>query len=276
MHIVLVGCGKMGKAILSGWLTCLPQEHKFSIIDPITTYEDLALEKASFLEFDITVYSSYDDFAKQKIAQDPDVFLLAVKPQIVKKILSSYQSYKNSLFISIIAGCNISIFQGILGINVAIVRCMPNTAAAIQKSITAWYPNDYVSIEQKSVAEFLLSAIGKTVLLEKEKDLHAVVALSGSGPAYIFYLMEVMELAGVELGLSADLSKILVREMISGSSALAESSINEASDLRKEVTSPQGTTYEALLHLMKENNGLKSLMTDAIKACHNRSIMLSK
>jgi pyrroline-5-carboxylate reductase len=174
------------------------------------------------------------------------------------------------LFVSIAAGKTISYFEKHLGSEAAIVRAMPNTPAAVGRGVTVGCPNAHVSESQRVWADELLAAVGEVAWVEDEDQIDAVTALSGGGPAYVFLLAEVMTEAGVQAGLPADLAMRLARVTVSGAGELMHQSSDEPATLRKNVTSPGGTTAEALKILMADG-ALQSLMTKAIAAATRRS-----
>jgi len=192
------------------------------------------------------------DFAGIPAGFTPDVVVLAVKPQMMDAALPPYAGFKDAVFLSIAAGKTIAYFEKLLG-DVAVVRAMPNTPAAVRRGITAVVPNAKVSPAQRQATETLLSAVGEVAWLESENLMDAVTAVSGSGPAYVFLLAEVMAQATV-----------------SGSGELLHRSSDSSAQLRQNVTSPNGTTFAALQVLMDEE-GMAPLMTKAVAAATTRS-----
>lgn len=213
----------------------------------------------------------------QRAIQEADVVVLAVKPQVMKDVLTemadSAQQHK-PLFISIAAGIEIDSINQWLGGNMAIVRCMPNTPALVQAGATALYANDIVTVEQKEQADQILRAVGIALWVNDESTLDAVTAVSGSGPAYFFLLMEAMQNAGIQLGLSADAAKQLTLQTALGAAQMAIGSDVDASELRKRVTSPNGTTERAIKTF--EEGGFRELCYKALTACRDRSVELAK
>jgi len=209
-----------------------------------------------------------------------DVIVLAVKPQIMKLVCEPLQADLSSkpqaikpLIISIAAGVSIASLKLWLGGKaMPIVRCMPNTPALVQAGMTGLYANNEVSQPQHELAESILRSVGSTLWLSDEDKLDAVTAVSGSGPAYYFLVMEAMQDAAQKLGLTADESRLLVLQTAFGAAKLALESEDDAGVLRQRVTSKGGTTEAALKTLM--DGGLPALFEDALKAAENRSVEL--
>jgi len=260
--LLLVGCGKMGGAMLEGWLE--------RGLDPLETHvvEPSAPSLAPFAEYQVRHYA---DPAALPEGLKPRVVLLAVKPQMMDGALPSYRRFvrPETLFLSIAAGKTIGYFERGLG-EAAIVRSMPNTPAAVGRGITVACANPRVTKSQRDQADGLLSAVGEVAWVEREDLLDPVTAVSGGGPAYVFLLIEYLAEAGVAAGLPPDLAMRLARVTVSGAGELARQSREPAAQLRQNVTSPAGTTLEALKILMAED-GLKPLLTRAIAAAARRS-----
>ena len=255
--LVLVGCGKMGGAMLEGWLTGGLEPSSVHVIDPMPSDRLQALHV----------------HLNEPLPASPSVLVVAVKPQMMGAALLDVAIFGggNTVIISIAAGTTIAQFEDAFGPGTPIIRAMPNTPAAVGKGITALIGNAHVSDAQIALAETLLSAVGKTVSLTDEDQMDAVTALSGSGPAYVFHLIETMAAAGVEQGLPEDLAMKLALTTVSGAGALAEASVENPTQLRVNVTSPNGTTQAALEVLMHEETGFPSLLNRAIKAAADRS-----
>ena len=205
-----------------------------------------------------------------------DVVVLAVKPQVMKlvcKDLSSLSTAKDTLFISIAAGITVDSLQNWLGIGKAIVRCMPNTPALVQAAATAAFANAAVLEPQKVLAEQILTAVGTVNWLDNENALDVVTALSGSGPAYFFLLMEAMEEAATKLGLDATIARELTIQTAFGAAKLVASDSIAPAELRKRVTSPGGTTEAALNQFASD--GFRDMVDRAIKAAQARSVQLA-
>ena len=262
--LVLLGCGKMGSAMLKGWLDHGITLSKIHIIDPYPS------------EW-ITVLASEGLNLNTSLPKSPAVCVLAVKPQLLTDSISQVAAYgkTNTLCISIAAGITIEKLEHLLGHDAQIIRAMPNTPAAIGKGITALVGNKNISETGYHITQELLSVIGTCVRLEKEDQMDAVTAVSGSGPAYVFHFIETLAAAGVEEGLSENLAMELAIATIAGAGALAEQSKETAEQLRINVTSPGGTTAAALNVLMNDQSGLPPLLKNAITAAAERSRELS-
>lgn len=261
--ILLVGGGRMGSAMLAGW-----REQGLSqavIIDP-------SPEAASLAGPGVTVLA---DAAAIPPGFGPQAVVLAVKPQMAAAALPAYARFAGSaVFISIMAGKTIATIGQMLGGSAAIVRAMPNTPAAVRQGITVAFPSAAVSAPQRALADTLLAAVGSVAWVEAETLLDPVTAISGGGPAYVFLLTELMEQAGLEQGLPAVLARQLARQTVIGSAALLAASDEDASQLRINVTSPGGTTAEAL-KLLRADDALPEIFRKAIAAATERSRALS-
>lgn len=252
--LVLLGCGKMGGALLQGWLK-----------------GGLAPERVQVIEPDPPDWLEGTGVALNPEAPGPaSVAVLAVKPQVMAEAAPALEPLagQGTLFVSIAAGTPIGFFEDLFGSEAAVVRAMPNTPAAIGRGITALIGNGRVGEERMRMAEALLAAVGETVRLEDEAEMHAVTGLSGSGPAYVFHMIEAMAEAGAAAGLRPDLAMRLARATVAGAGALADASDEPAERLRVNVTSPGGTTAAGLGVLMDE---LPDLMTRTVAAAAGRS-----
>jgi pyrroline-5-carboxylate reductase len=258
--LALIGAGKMGSAMLEGWLALGLDPRRVSIFDPKPAPEIQALTAKGI------VLNPASDAAGK-----PAVVVLAVKPQIAPDALPSVIPLVGSdtLVISIMAGKTMKFLEAALP-NAAIVRAMPNTPAAIGRGITVAVPNDAVTAEQKQRAHALLAASGAVEWIADERLMDAVTAVSGSGPAYVFLLAETLARAGVAAGLPEDLAARLARETVAGAGELLHRSPLDPATLRKNVTSPAGTTAAALDVLMA-SDGLDPLMRQAVAAATRRS-----
>jgi pyrroline-5-carboxylate reductase len=257
--ILLVGCGRMGSAMLSGWRE---QGLASSIaVDP-------APSAAAFAGPDLTVV---DDAGAIPEGFSPAAVVMAVKPQNAAATLPAYARFAaNTVFLSIMAGRTITGIGASLGASASIVRAMPNTPAAVRQGVTVACPSAGVTTQQKALCDRLLQAIGKVAWIEDEALLDPVTAVSGSGPAYVFLLAELMEQAAIEQGIPPDLARLLARQTVAGSGALLAASADDASALRIAVTSPGGTTAEALSVLMNPD-AWPIAMSQAIAAATRRS-----
>lgn len=257
--ILLVGCGKMGGALMDGWIGRGTPPDAIYVVDPMQP--DLPAGVAGGAAFE----DIPDGFA-------PSVVVLAVKPQVMDKVLAPYSAIvrPETVFLSIAAGRTIASFEAVLGAEAHIVRAMPNTPAAVGRGITVLARNAVVSKHQREACAALMSAVGKVAWVDDEGLIDAVTGVSGSGPAYVFHLVEAMAAAGVAAGLAPDLAMQLARETVAGSGELLARSADDAATLRENVTSPGGTTAAALDILMAQD-GLTALMTRAILRAAQRS-----
>jgi pyrroline-5-carboxylate reductase len=256
--ILLIGCGKMGNALLSGWLTRGIPASRIHIVEP-----------AGVAQTDVAAVRAAGDLPA---GLKPDVVVFAVKPQALDEIAPEYRRFTGAgaVALSIAAGKTIAVFERHLGANAAIVRTMPNTPAAVGRGITVACANQHANQAQRALCESLLEAVGEVAWVEDEALLDPVTAVSGSGPAYVFLLIETLAEAGVASGLPAELAQRLARATVIGSGELARLSHEDAAQLRKNVTSPGGTTAAALDVLMGAG-GLVELMTRAVAAATRRS-----
>lgn len=240
--LVLLGCGKMGSAMLAGWLDHGLPAASVWVIDPYPS-DWLKAQGVNI---------------NTPLPQAPAVVLVAVKPQMMGDALPAIQALGggSSLFISVAAGTSLATFEQVLGADTPVVRAMPNTPAAIRQGITAVIGNSNVAAADLALAEDLLSAIGETVRLDDEAQMDAVTGLSGSGPAYVFHLIETMAAAGQAHGLPHGLAMKLAKSTVAGAGALAMAADEDPSQLRVNVTSPNGTTQAALEVLMHEQQGV--------------------
>ena len=255
--LVLLGCGKMGSAMLAGWLDRGLPASSVWVIDPKPS--DWVLAQGVHLN--------------KPLPRDPAIVLVAVKPQMMGDALPTLTTLGNgsTTFLSVAAGTPISAFEAVLGSDTPIIRAMPNTPAAVGKGITALIGNRHADATRMDLAEALVAAVGQVVRLESEDQMDAVTGVSGSGPAYVFHLIEALAAAGEAQGLPADLAMQLAKATVAGAGALAEQSDEDPSQLRVNVTSPQGTTAAALEILMDENSGFPPLLRRAVAAAADRS-----
>ena len=260
--LVLVGCGQMGSAMLRGWLA-RGAARRFVVVEPAGAPPELAAAP------EVSWHGTADDLPG---SPPPDAVVFAVKPQVMDDVLPPYRRLvgPGTLFLSIAAGKTIAGIARHLGGGAAIVRCMPNTPAAIGRAITVACPNPRVEARQRELCDLLLAAIGESAWVEDEALMDAVTAVSGSGPAYVFLLIEARSAAGVRAGLPAELALRLARSTVAGAGELARLSSDPPARLRENVTSPGGTTRAALDVLMGER-GLPELMDRAIAAATARS-----
>jgi pyrroline-5-carboxylate reductase len=260
--LVLVGAGKMGGAMLEGWLRAGLDAKRIVILDPSPPPEIDAVIMRHALKRNPPV----DTIA------DAEIVVIAVKPQIIDEVVPGLAPLGRSkpLILSVAAGKTIATFERFFGKDAAVIRSIPNTPAAIGRGITAMAANPQVTPHQRAQAETLLSAIGEVVTVPDESLIDAATAVSGSGPAYVFYLTECLAAAGAKMGIPADLAMQLARATVAGAGELMRVTGTDAGTLRQNVTSPKGTTYAALQVLMADK-GLAPLMAEAIEAATKRS-----
>lgn len=270
INLALIGCGKMGTAMLRGWLAS-GIENRVYILDPAGIPEDLQ-------DYVPNPVSFFTDPAKFiSAAPAADIFIIAVKPQMMEDVCKSIAKAvpRGALVLSIAAGQTIAAFERRFGAEQPVVRTMPNTPASIGEGISVAVANGNVTEAQKAQADAVLKSIGRTEWVDDENLLNAVTAVSGSGPAYVFLLIEVMAEAGRKSGLPADLSMRLARQTVIGAGALAKKEAAlPVSSLRQNVTSPGGTTEAALRVLM--GGPMQRMFDEAIAAATTRGKELSK
>ena len=257
--ILLVGCGRMGSAMLAGW-----RERGLApsvAVDP-------APAARAWTGPDLTVVA---EPAAIPSGFTPEAVVFAVKPQNAAATLPHYAGYAGlSVFLSIMAGRTIGGMAALLGTDAAIVRAMPNTPAAVRQGVTVACPGEGVDAARQALCGELLRAIGKVAWVQDEALLDPVTAVSGSGPAYVFLLAELMEAAAREQGIPPDLARLLARQTVAGSGALLAASEDDAAALRVAVSSPGGTTERALAVLMA-SDAWPAAMSRAIQAATQRS-----
>jgi pyrroline-5-carboxylate reductase len=256
--LVLVGAGKMGGAMLDGWLALGLDPAKLAIQEPQPT-PDIAALKDRGVRINPPAAS----------IDDASVIVIAVKPQVAADVVPPLKALLRSgtVAVSVMAGKTLAFLQGALG-NGAIVRSIPNTPAAIGRGITVAVPNAKVTERQRGLADALLGSVGTVEWVDDEGLIDAATAVSGSGPAYVFLLAESLARAGAAAGLPADLAARLARATVAGAGELLHRSPLDAATLRQNVTSPGGTTAAALGVLM---DGLDPLMEKAVAAATERS-----
>ncbi len=261
--LLLVGAGRMGSALLAGWREQgLTQAY---VIDPSSDAQSLAGSGVSVLP---EAGLLPPDFM-------PLAVILAVKPQVASVAVQGYERFLGSaVFISIMAGKTVQGVAQLLGGNPAVVRAMPNTPAAVGQGITVAFAGSHVLPTQQELSSRLLSAVGSVAWVKEEPMLDPVTAISGGGPAYVFLLTELLEQAGLDQGLPAELAKVLARQTVMGSAALLAASSETPEALRIAVTSPGGTTAEAL-KLLRADDALPKIFKAAIQAATERSRELS-
>ena len=257
--LLLVGCGKMGGAMLEGWLARGLKVADVVVAEPV----DALRPRTAGLR---AVASTAE------VASTPEIVVLAVKPQSMDAVLPDLKRFadEGSVFLSIAAGKTLKYFASHLGASAKVVRSMPNTPAAVRQGITVATASSGVSQAERKRCHALLEAVGQVLWVDDEALLDPVTALSGSGPAYVFLLVEAMAAAGAKLGLSAEMAMQLARATVVGSGELLRQSAEPASQLRVNVTSPGGTTAAALKVLMAED-GVQQIFDKALAAASHRS-----
>jgi pyrroline-5-carboxylate reductase len=265
--IGFIGGGNMASSLISGLIASghSPQQIWVSDISPDTL---------TTLASNLKVNTSANN---DTVINEADVIVLAVKPQTladVAKSIAPLIRQRKSLVVSIAAGISQNSLSNWLGADTAIVRCMPNTPALVLTGATALHANNKVTAEQRDLAESILRSVGIALWVEDESELDAVTAVSGSGPAYYFLLMEAMEKAALELGLSETTARLLVQQTALGAAKIALESSESPEQLRKRVTSPGGTTQQAIETF--QQGGFTELVSKALHAARDRSIEMSK
>jgi pyrroline-5-carboxylate reductase len=258
----------MGYAMLSGWLNS----------GKLATSETLVVEPNGDLRHRAARLGSTVAASSAELPADlaPELVVIAVKPQVIRDVLADYTRFAGkSTFLSIAAGTGIATFTEILGTGAPVIRCMPNTPAAIGKGMMVVVSNPNVAEKTKTFVNDLLSASGEVATIDDEDLMDAVTAVSGSGPAYIFHFIECLTAAAEKAGLPAETAKLLAMQTVYGAASLAAESGEDPAVLRKQVTSPNGTTAAALNVLMGDDR-LKNLVAEAVEAARARSVELGK
>lgn len=265
--IAFIGGGNMGRSLIGGLIADGFDAARIRVAEP-----DEQRRNVLASQFGITVTRS-----GETAVRDCNVVVLAVKPQIMQAVaraLGPHLHDRRALVISVAAGIREDALDRWLGGGLPIVRTMPNTPALVQSGATALHGNARVSREQRNLAESVMRAVGLTVWLEDEAHMDAVTALSGSGPAYIFLVMEAMEQAGRELGLAPETARLLTLQTAFGAAKMALETSEDTRALRQHVTSPGGTTEQAIKVLVEGN--IQQLFTEALKAGHLRAVELAE
>jgi pyrroline-5-carboxylate reductase len=266
-NIGFIGGGNMASSLIRGLCA---SGHSPSQIWVSDINQDALQTLAETLNVNISV-------SNEAVINEVDVVVLAVKPQILRTVAESSAALlqaKKVLVVSIAAGISQASLSRWLGDKVAIVRCMPNTPALVLTGATALHANSNVDDEQRDLAENILRAVGISLWVEDEKELDAVTAVSGSGPAYYFLLMESMEKAAIEMGLSQETARLLIQQTALGAAKIALESNESPKQLRNRVTSPGGTTQCAIETF--EEGDFAQLVSKALHAAKERSIEMSK
>lgn len=260
-RVLLVGAGKMGGAMLEGWIGLGLEPARIAVVDPGPPPEVAALLTARGIALN------------PLNGGPPAVMLLAVKPQVAPEVLAKVAPLAGpqTLVVSVMAGRTLGFLEAAFAPGTAVVRSIPNTPAAIGRGVTVAVPNATVTPEQMQIADALLRASGGVEWVDDEALIDVATAVSGSGPAYVFLLAEALAAAGAQAGLPADMADRLARATVAGAGELMVRSGIDPAQLRKNVTSPNGTTAAALAVLMDEDKGFGRLLAEAVAAAARRS-----
>ena len=269
VRLILVGCGNMGYAMLSGWLKSgrLSPAEVF-VAEPNATLRDRAKELGA---------QTGKEAADLPDGSRPEIVVIAVKPQAVREVLDSYRGLGTgaATFLSIVAGTPVATFEKVLGVGTPVVRCMPNTPAAIGQGMMVLFANQHVRPETQAQIADLLSVSGAVAAIWDESLMDAVTAVSGSGPAYVFHFIECLGKAGEATGLPRDTARMRALQTVFGAACLAAETGTDPGELRRQVTSPNGTTAAALDILMNADE-LQTLLSRAVEAAQRRSVELGR
>lgn len=265
--ISFIGGGNMAQALISGLMSCGVKPNLITVSDPSSEAREQLAAKG---------LNTVDPTADAKAAViDADIVVLAVKPQVMKAVVSSFaDALDNQLVISVAAGLSTELLSDMLGGYGNIVRAMPNTPAMIQMGATGLYGTDDISAEQKQLASAVMEASGLVMWVDDEAHMHAVTAVSGSAPAYMFYIIESMVDGAVALGLDKEQASALAMQTMLGAAKMAMGSEDALSELRRKVTSPNGTTQAAIESMQANEIGRQ--IGEAMQACYDRSQALSE
>ncbi|WP_372844868.1 pyrroline-5-carboxylate reductase [Psychrobacter sp.] len=265
--ISFIGGGNMAQALISGLMSCGVKPNLITVSDPSSEAREQLAAKG---------LNTVDPTADAKAAViDADIVVLAVKPQVMKAVVSSFaDALDNQLVISVAAGLSTELLSDMLGGYGNIVRAMPNTPAMIQMGATGLYGTDDISTEQKQLASAVMEASGLVMWVDDEAHMHAVTAVSGSAPAYMFYIIESMVDGAVALGLDKEQASALAMQTMLGAAKMAMGSEDALSELRRKVTSPNGTTQAAIESMQANEIGRQ--IGEAMQACYDRSQALSE
>ncbi|WP_201598762.1 pyrroline-5-carboxylate reductase [Psychrobacter vallis] len=265
--ISFIGGGNMAQALISGLVSCGIQPNLITVADPSSDVREQLAAKG---------LNTIDPITDPKAAViDADIIVLAVKPQVMKAVVGAFTDVlDNQLIISVAAGLSTEILSAMLNGYRNIVRAMPNTPAMIQMGATGLYGADNISAEQKELATAVMEASGLVMWVENETHMHAVTAVSGSAPAYMFYFIESMVDRAVALGLDQEQASALALQTMIGAAKMAMDSDDAPAELRRKVTSPNGTTQAAIESMQANEIGRQ--IGEAMQACYDRSQALSE
>lgn len=265
--IAFIGAGNMAGSLIGGLIADHYPANKILASNPL-------LDRLESLQLNFGIETTPNNHV---VAEKADVIVLAVKPVNLKSVVTELREIlakKNPLVISIVTGINArTIGEWAENQELGIVRCMPNTPALLRCGITGLYANQFVTDEQRTISESILRAVGLTIWFKKESDLNIVTAVSGSGPAYFFLMMEYMKEYATKMGISAEEAQLLTVNTALGAARMALESEKEISELRKQVTSPGGTTEKAIQ--VFERGGLRELIEKALDAAHQRAVEMT-
>ncbi|WP_201526312.1 pyrroline-5-carboxylate reductase [Psychrobacter frigidicola] len=265
--ISFIGGGNMAQALISGLISCGVKPELITVSAPSTETRQ---------QFTAQQMNTVDAAADPKAAViDADVVILAVKPQVMKKVVSEFaDALDNQLVISVAAGLSTDLLSDMLGGYRNIVRAMPNTPAMIQMGATGLYGTDDTTEAQKQLATAVMEASGLVMWVDNEEQMHAVTAVSGSAPAYVFYFIESMIDGAVALGLDKEQASALAMQTVLGAAKMAIGSDDSPGELRRKVMSPKGTTQAAIESM--QGNEIGRRIGEAMQACYDRSQALSE
>ena len=265
--ISFIGGGNMAQALISGLVSCGVKPSLITVADPSSEAREQLAAKG---------LNTVDPTADAKAAViGADIVVLAVKPQVMKAVVSGFADVLDKqLVISVAAGLSTALLSNMLGGYSNIVRAMPNTPAMIQMGATGLYGTDDISAEQKQLATAVMEASGLVMWVDNEEHMHAVTAVSGSAPAYMFYFIEAMVDGAVALGLDKEQASALAMQTMLGAAKMALGSEDAPSELRRKVTSPNGTTQAAIESM--QANDISRQIVEAMQACYDRSQALSE
>ena len=265
--ISFIGGGNMAQALISGLISCGVKPSLITVADPNSEAREQLAAKG---------LNTVDPTADAKAAViNADIVVLAVKPQVMKAVVSGFADVLDKqLVISVAAGLSTALLSNMLGGYSNIVRAMPNTPAMIQMGATGLYGTDDISAEQKQLATAVMEASGLVMWVDNEEHMHAVTAVSGSAPAYMFYFIESMVDGAVALGLDKEQASALAMQTMLGAAKMALGSEDAPSELRRKVTSPNGTTQAAIESM--QANDISRQIAEAMQACYDRSQALSE
>lgn len=265
--ISFIGGGNMAQALISGLIGCGIQPNLITVADPSQSVREQLVAKG---------LNAVDPTTDANAAViDADIVVLAVKPQVMKAVIGAFaDALSNQLVISVAAGLSTELLSNMLNGYRNIVRAMPNTPAMIQMGATGLYGTDNISAEQKELATAVMEASGLVMWVKDEAHMHAVTAVSGSAPAYMFYFIESMVDKGIALGLDTEQASALALQTMIGAAKMAMDSEDAPAELRRKVTSPNGTTQAAVESMQANDIGRQ--IGEAMQACYDRSQALSE